>query len=486
MSIRVRLLLLAVAVITVGFSGYLYWLMDEQRGQYLEALEVPLVDSSQTLAGIIGEDMQNHGRLRHKYWRGVFDDINQRRFKSHIYELEKHKVDLRVYVTGKTGIVLFDSDNGRDEGVNYANWRDVALTLKGKYGARSSKNDPINPDGSVKYIAAPIIHQGEIKGVVSIGKPVRNIDFLVQRAQHKVFIAGTIALLILLIILVALYYWVSQPLHELVKYARRVSAGKKSHLPNLGNNEIAEVGREMEAMHSALDGKAYIEHYAQTLTHEIKSPLSAIKGSAELLQSDMPIEQQKRFLEHIDQETDRIQALITQLLDLVALEKQSYLKQNTAIDLPLLIREVITSQKGSIEARALRIDSNLPEHSRVMGDEFLLRHAIANLVKNAIDFSPHGERIQISLEQTNAHQQRLLIEDGGPGIPLYALDKIYDRFYSPPIPNRRSKGTGLGLAFVKEVAALHQGSIQVTNGINGGARAELLISWKPVFTACGH
>ncbi len=119
---------------------------------------------------------------------------------------------------------------------------------------------------------------------------------------------------------------------------------------------------------------------------------------------------------------------------------------------------------------------NAISQSRVVGDEFLLHHAITNLLKNAVDFSPQGGLIKISQGGDQGSQQQVIIEDSGPGIPTYALSQIYDRFYSLAHPNRSSKGSGLGLAFVKEVAELHQGSIKVSNGAGGGVRAELSIA----------
>jgi len=104
----------------------------------------------------------------------------------------------------------------------------------------------------------------------------------------------------------------------------------------------------------------------------------------------------------------------------------------------------------------------------------LLHEAIANLVQNAIDFSPPAGIISMICRSENK-QVSIVIEDRGPGIPDYALDKIFDKFYSLQRPATGKKSTGLGLNFVREVALLHHGKIILENRKSGGTRAMLTL-----------
>ncbi|MDD2800232.1 MAG: ATP-binding protein, partial [Methylococcales bacterium] len=115
---------------------------------------------------------------------------------------------------------------------------------------------------------------------------------------------------------------------------------------------------------------------------------------------------------------------------------------------------------------------SFPEELWVNGESFLLHQALSNLIDNAIAFSPTNTAIEISGERRNDSVE-LRIRDHGPGIPDYALDRLFERFYSLPRPSNGRKSTGLGLAFVREVALLHQGDIVVGNAVNGGAEAVL-------------
>jgi two-component system sensor histidine kinase CreC len=103
-----------------------------------------------------------------------------------------------------------------------------------------------------------------------------------------------------------------------------------------------------------------------------------------------------------------------------------------------------------------------------------LHLALSNLLKNAVEFSPQGGRIRIHCERDGA-QLRVSIEDEGPGVPDFAKERIFERFYSLERPDTGRKSTGLGLNFVKEIAALHDGVVQVENRPERGLRASFAI-----------
>jgi two-component system sensor histidine kinase CreC len=109
-----------------------------------------------------------------------------------------------------------------------------------------------------------------------------------------------------------------------------------------------------------------------------------------------------------------------------------------------------------------------------MGSRFLLRQAVANLLDNAIDFSPAGGRLTLSLERTAA-TVCLCIRDQGPGIPDYALPRLFERFYSVPRPDTGERSSGLGLNLVQEAARLHRGTIELRNLSEAGAEARLCL-----------
>jgi len=143
------------------------------------------------------------------------------------------------------------------------------------------------------------------------------------------------------------------------------------------------------------------------------------------------------------------------------------------VALAALAAEVVASATPSAQARGLSIALAADAATgSVDGDAFLLQRAIANLIENALDFSPAGGTVTVAVE-AHARSLDVVVRDQGPGIPEYAGDKVFEKFYSLARPSTRKKSTGLGLAFVKEIAELHRGRATLKNGEPRGAVARL-------------
>jgi len=108
----------------------------------------------------------------------------------------------------------------------------------------------------------------------------------------------------------------------------------------------------------------------------------------------------------------------------------------------------------------------------VIGDRFLVEQALRNLLDNAIDFSPRGGAVAVKLEAGDGYV-RVEVRDQGPGIPDFASDRVFERFYSLPRPGSGARSSGLGLCFVREVAHLHRGEAELGNASGGGAVASV-------------
>jgi two-component system sensor histidine kinase CreC len=254
-------------------------------------------------------------------------------------------------------------------------------------------------------------------------------------------------------------------------YVSEAEAGHKVAPPALGNNEIGTLGRALHAMRTRLEGKEYAEQLMHTLAHELKSPIAAIQGSAELLAEGVPPEAARRFLDNILSQNARQKQLIDKLLALVRVEQQQGLDAAAPVELAALLSQVAADAESRLRQRGLRLRLNAPAQSTVRGDALLLRQAVGNLLGNAIDFAPQDSEVRIDLTR-DAAEAVIAIVDGGPGIPDYAAERVFERFYSLPRP-AGAKSTGLGLPFVREVAALHGGAATVANAEQGGCRAEL-------------
>ncbi len=473
MRLGLRILLCLSAAAGVALWFMVDWVLKDLRPRYLEATEEPLVDTAHLAAAWVGESLDRDGGFPAETLERVFADLHDRRFEARIYDLLKTRSDLGLIVTDAEGRVVFDAQ-GQATGEDYSQWRDILLTLRGEYGARATRTDPDDPASSLLHVAAPVIRDGRIVGVVSVSKPSSTAHRFMELARGKVIRAAWAIGGVAVLLSALLAAWIVHPVRRLTRYARAVGRGERVRPPRLGRDELGEMGRALESMRTALDGKGYVESYVQSLTHQLKSPLSAIRGAAELLQEDMPPERRAKFLANIGTESERLHQIVDRMLQLASVEQRQELEGAGPVDVAELLADIRASLRPELTARALTLDTDIPPGLTLTGERFLVQQALANLVQNAADFSPDGGRIEVRAEAENG-AIRVAVRDRGPGLPGYAAERVFERFYSLPRPRTGRKGSGLGLCFAREVAALHGGEVSLSNHPEGGAEAVMLL-----------
>ena len=472
MPLGIRIFL--VYFLFVGLSSYfvLSTVMDEIRPGVRQSTEETLVDTANLLAEIIRDEVKA-GTLGQSHLPELLRAYGQRQPQANIWGVQKTGVNHRIYVTDKNGVVLLDS-SGIGVGQNYSRWNDVYLTLHGRYGARSTPEIDGDESSTVMYVAAPIMDGKNIIGVVSVAKPNRSLQPYIERSQKRLGWLGGALIVLGLVIGGMLSWWLSSALRELADYARAISEGRRAELPRYHGGELSQLAQAVERMRVQLEGRTYVERYVQTLTHELKSPLAAIRGAAELLKNTMPEQQREKFIANIESESVRLQQLVERLLHLALVEQKQHLEEPAEIPLRALIVELLQSQSARIQSRALQIDNKIPESCVVRGEHFLLRQAFSNLLDNAIDFSVPHRTIRFSVQAAHSNQIQICVFNEGEHIPEFALPRLTERFYSLPRPDTGRKSTGLGLNFVQEVATLHGGILKIQN-IDNGVEASLIL-----------
>lgn len=472
-SRRTRIFIGILLIYAAGIAFLLYHVMQDIDPRYRESAEESQVEISQLLASLIEQDVLA-GAINTQRLGPLFQSVYAREFSAQIYNLHKQQVELRVYVTDRAGRVLFDS-TGRSQGADFSQWRDVHRTLAGQYGARATRDVESDPRTSVLYVAAPIRWAGEIVGVVGVGKPVQSFGRFVEDARARTLWVGVGSAAALLVLALILSVWLVRPFGLTRDIIRALRTQRGFHPVRMARQGLGMLRHAVHEMRDAVTGRNYVADYVQTFTHEIKSPLSAIRGAAELLQEEgMPAAERARFLANIERETLRVQHIVDRMMELTALEARRVLTRVDTVPLQPLLEEAAASARAAASQRQVQVSLQLQGDAAVEGDRFLLQQAVANLLSNAIDFSPAGGEVRITLDST-ARQARIGVRDHGPGIPDYAQGKVFQKFYSLARPHSQKKSTGLGLAFVQEIAALHGGRIELGNAAGGGALALLAL-----------
>ena len=315
-----------------GLAGFfvLRIFMAEVKPSVREVMEDMMVDTANILAELASDDLANLDKLPRLPDQPA-PTLDSGRFATHvnnyarrpidakIWGLAKQSLDFRVYVTDARGKVVFDSTHG-SVGADYSQWRDVALTLRGQYGARSTRDVQQDERSSVMYVGAPVLHKGEVIGVLTVAKPTATVQAFIDRAERKIFISGLWLLGLSAAVGVLVTLWVVWSIRRLRQYANQIEAGKKVPVPNVPG-ELGDLAQAMEAMRLRVEGRDYVEAYVRALTHELKSPLAAIRGAGELLQEPLPEPDRQAFAADVLAQTQRLQTMVDRLLELSKLEK---------------------------------------------------------------------------------------------------------------------------------------------------------------------
>ena len=437
-----------------------------------EVMEDMMVDTANLLAELASDDLAA-GRLAQGESSNAFArqvrNYASRPVDAGIWGFAKQSLDYRIYVTDAAGRVLFDSE-GLAVGQDFSQWRDVARTLRGEYGARMTREVPSDDTSGVMHVAAPVLVQGRILGVLTVAKPVRTVQRFIDRAERKILMGGLLLLALSAAVGVAVTLWMVWNVRRLRDYALSVQGpadGEHDTPPATAlavpqvPGELGDLARAMERMRARLEGRDYIEGYVRALTHELKSPVAALRGAGELLQDDLPAADRAQFATQVVQQSERLQRLIERLLELSKLEQRQHAEGHR----PVALHECARTAIAHTQARAAQrgVELALTGHGASGPWEAeLITLALTNLLDNAVDFAPEGSTVRVELDGP-----RVAVQDSGPGVPGYALPRLGERFFTTARPNGERSGSGLGLAIVRRVMALHGGRMEVRNTAPG-------------------
>ncbi|MCE2645711.1 MAG: hypothetical protein LW835_10955 [Burkholderiaceae bacterium] len=238
MSRRTRVFIGVFVVYLAAVGFMLTRVAADLDPRYRESAEESLVDTAHLLATLL-ERKAFDGIIPINDLERTLRELQERPLSARIFDFEKKKIDLHVYVTDREGIVLFDS-RGVDLGADYAAWRDVALTLQGRYGARTTLADPADPKSAVMYVGAAIREDGrggngggaandDIIGMVAVGKPIAAIRPFIANAREKLVIAGMLSTAAFALALLLVIVWLVRPfglLRDVWRAVRREGGAK--------------------------------------------------------------------------------------------------------------------------------------------------------------------------------------------------------------------------------------------------------------------
>lgn len=440
-----------------------------------QAAEEVLVDTANLLAEQLSHDLDN-GSINVGALREQIPEYLQRRLHAKIYNNLKTRPDLQLYVTDDKGVVIFDS-TGLATGQDFSRWRDVKRTLAGQYGARSSpldyRQENVKEAEKGLFVAAPIVAEDRIVGVLTVVKGKTYLGDYILNTNRNIKLYALAVFAVSLLAGAFITWWLWRSIKKLSRYAKQLGQGNWVNQPKIIHSEFKPLADAVESLHRDLEGKEYVENYVHTLAHELKSPLTGMIATTELLQQDnIPAETRQQFVANLHDSATRMTALIERLLKLAVIENRHQLTHVQNINVKQCVAQLIPDFSHRIADKKLTVNIDIAEEMQLLGDPTLIVGCISNLVDNAIDFTHVGTTISIHATE-NTKEKTISVIDGGDGIAEFAQQRLFERFFSTPRPDSQQRSSGLGLAFVKEAMALHGGQVSLSNHPDGGTAAIL-------------
>jgi signal transduction histidine kinase len=347
---------------------------------------------------------------------------------------------------------------------------EVKEALAGRYASvvrMRISDEPLPPVSDVRsrgatriFTALPLFSEGKVVGVVRMSRTSLDALTSLWHARRGLLLtagAGVVALLLTSFLFAAL---IARPVRRLGKHAEEVALGLNSQPPRLrwAPQEVQQLGDALSTMTQKLQSRAvYVAELAANVSHELKSPITAIRGAAELLleqAENMHDDQRRRFVQNIDADAARMERLVARLLELARIENAATATESVAVE-PFFLS--LCERYGP----AVSLDVvNPPATVNILRDHLLA--ATSNLIENALR---HGRR-QVVRVRIASHGRRLMVQvtDTGSGISEANQKRLFERFFTT---ERENGGTGLGLSIVKAVADMRAGDISYQTGPSG-------------------
>ncbi len=375
------------------------------------------------------------------------------------------KVQSRFRIVSPKGIILFDSGKKSMNGVNIANRKEIAMAMTGKYGARWALSE--DRSHVFYYTASPIDHDGRLACISYVSRHTGPITkaIIKMALDQRIALICSLAFAVILSAIVA--QTLTRRLRRLTRSAMLYAQGKAIlDLQVGGNDEIAQLGHAVNHMASEIEKRNdYNRDFISAVMHELKTPITAIRGAAEVLQQGAAEKKEVRdkFLSNIRYESDRLTRMVGELNELTKLDADTLRGHREAVDYCQCIEDTLERLVPTFDEKHASFSISIPgEPIAALIMPGRIEQVISNLLENAFRYTPPSGHVELVVEQDGDSIVRTIVRDNGPGIAPGNMDKVFDKFFTTePKDVPREYGSGLGLAIARNIVENHQGRIWV-------------------------
>lgn len=324
---------------------------------------------------------------------------------------------------------------------------------------------------------SPIEKNGKLIGLVYMFQDTASVHSLINRLNEHFVLSGWISVVLTFVIIIFLSKGITKPLIKMKEATSQISKGYFDvTLPNTTDDELGDLAKSIELLASDLNYlKEERNEFLASISHELRTPLTYIKGYADILHKrELPMEAQKKYLEIIVDETNRLSDLIKELFELAKIDKNSFEIQKEPIDLNHFLKKMEQKLSPAFTEKNMNFSVYCPPKLVIKADSHRLEQILFNLLDNSMKYSQNGAQVFLKAWK-NKDLIHIIVQDNGKGIPDKDLPHIFNRFYRVDKSRTRTLGgTGLGLAIVKELVQAHGAEIFVKSKENMGTEFELI------------
>ncbi|MGI6032008.1 MAG: HAMP domain-containing sensor histidine kinase [Coriobacteriales bacterium] len=298
----------------------------------------------------------------------------------------------------------------------------------------------------------------------------RGSEFGDEGVYFALIIAAVAALLLSVVLGLFFARSIGQPIQKITKAASSIKEGDLTARTNLfGDDELSQLGKTFDEMADSIQRDRDLERQLiGDVAHELRTPLMAIQATVEAIQ-DGVFPADEEHLATISSETRRLGRLVEALLHLNRLENGTVEVKRELVDVSDLVNDLTLTNEALVESSGLTFVSEIEPEIKIIGDHDLVMQAVANLLSNAVRYTPEGGTITLRARRIEGNAS-ISVTDTGVGLAKEDLDKVFSRFWrADSARSNISGGLGIGLALVKEVADQHSGSVSVESVLGEGS-----------------
>ena len=490
-SLRLRLIVTYMVVIVFSFALLLVLVMEQVEKTIMQREEDKLAAVAITLGSTISTPWNNETAYdRDLFW-------TQRRCRLF---LQESLPQTHFRILDEQGNILVDSRFPVESAQDWEEWRnarvhlpalrtwdtaEVAEAMAGRIGSvkRISRDTVDGTDSYRLFIAVPILRQSQrVAFIVYLDRPLTSVMRDVHDVRNRILRDGMlVSLLITILVSIFLSSHLSAGLNSAMRVARAFAAGHmEERMRARGYDEVGLLGAAFNQMADALQRQEELRrNLLADVSHELRTPLTAISACADTLADGASRDDPKateRFLSIIQRESQRLQRLVSDILELSKLQAGVIAIPLSPVSVCNFIEDIVDVARLHARQDGMHIRCEYPdcpdEDLWLLGNEDRMAQALRNLLDNARHHTPRGKTITVSVEKT-PDTIVIHVQDEGEGIPAEELAGVFDRFYRAGKGEKSPGGSGLGLAIVREIMLAHHGHITIESIIGTGTRFSL-------------